>query len=118
MVAMKELGSVINELKLYIKRYVDSQVPGYIASIDNVFLKETGRRVIDLLFEEHSKVYQVLKKYYGSEVTADFAVLNLFLKPIAVRIGRVGIEEQFLILVKQGKDREFLELLRKCLARQ
>lgn len=114
---MKELDNVINELKLYIKRYIDSQVPGYVASIDNVFLKETGRRVMDLLFEEPSRVYQILRKYYGSEVTADFAVLNLFLKPIAVRIGRLGVEEQLLVLMKQGKDREFLELLRKFLAR-
>ena len=115
---MKELGSAFNDIKLYIKRHIDSQVPGYIASIDNVFLKETGKRVIDLLFEEPSKVYQVLRKYYGSEVTADFATLNLFLKPLAIKIGRIGIEEQLLVLMKQGKDKEFLELLRKCLARQ
>ncbi len=115
-IAMKGLEKELEELKLYVKRYIDSQVPGYIASIDMISIRETGKRVIDLLFESPSKMYQVLKSYYGSELTTDFAMLNLFLKPIAIKLGSVGLEEQLLILAKQGRDEEFLRLILKKLS--
>ncbi len=116
--AMKGLDKVLEELKLYVKRYIDTQVPGYIASIDMISIRETGKKIIDLLFESPSKAYQILKSYYGSELTADFAMLNLFLKPIAIKLESVGMEEQLLVLAKQGKDGEFLELIFRKLSRE
>ncbi len=117
-VAMRGIDKELEELKLYVKRYIDSQVPGYIASIDMISIRETGKKIIDLLFESPSKMYQILKSYYGSELTTDFAMLNLFLKPIAIKLECVGLEEQLLILAKQGKDEEFLRLILKKLFRK
>jgi len=115
---MKGLVEKLKELKLYVKRYLDSQVPGYIVSLDTISIRRTGKKIIDLLFESPSTLYQILKSYYNSEVTADFAMLNLFLRPIAIRLESIGLEEQLLTLTKQGKDEDFLSLILKKLSRR
>ena len=106
---------LLSELKAYIKRYVDSCVPGYLSSLDKFALQESGKPFLDLLFTSPSKAYKILLTYYKNTYTADFAMTTLFLKPIAVKLKELGLEDKLLQLIKEGRDSEFLNILTKKL---
>ncbi len=102
-------------LKLYIRRYINSVVPGYINILDSYSYERYGLSAIDLFLTDPYKLYEVLMDYYKDSFTADFTLQKLFLRPLAIKVGETLIEEKLLQLIKQGRIDEFREILKKIM---
>jgi len=110
------LSEGLDALKIYMRRYINSLVPGYINILDNYSYKKYGFSAIDLFFIDPIKLYDVLMDYYRDSFTADFALQKLFLRPLAIKSNNTLIEEKLLQLIKQGKTNEVKEILAKIIS--
>ncbi len=79
--------------------------------LDNVCMSKYGKRFLELLFEDPKEAYEFIRQRYGGdEASADFALISLILKPIAIKLEKPGLEYELLKCVKEG-DREKLKAL-------
>lgn len=99
------------ELRNFIKKYVEERLPGYLSLLNNISLQRHGKLFLDLLLECPSKAYQILVEYHGDSSVADFALVNFFIRPLAMKLNRIGYEFELLKLVKERKDKEFFGIL-------
>jgi len=109
------MSSDIESLKLHIRRYLNTVVPGYIHIIDSYSHRRYGLSAIDLFLTDPIKLYDVLMEYYRDSFTADFALQKFFLRPLAMRVGDTLLEERLLQVIKRGRVDEFKELLKKII---
>jgi len=105
-----------DDLKKFIVKWVHSRIPGLLPTLNVYSRMKTGRDFIDLLLEQPSKAYSVLLDRYKDPASAEFALVTLFLKPIAVYFERLGLEYQLLELAKSGRDKEFIETIKSLLS--
>ncbi len=110
------MSNNIESLKLYIRRYLNTVVPGYIHTIDSYSYRKYGLLAIDLFLTDPIKLYDILMEYYRDSLTADFALQKFFLRPLAIKIGDTLLEEKLLQLIKQGRVDEVKEILKKIMS--
>ncbi len=104
-------------LKLYIRRYINSVVPGYINILDSYSYERYGLSAIDLFLTDPYKLYEVLMDYYHKDsFIVDFALQKFFLRPLAIKVGDTLLEEKLLQLIKQGRVDEVKEILKKIMS--
>lgn len=106
----------IEDLKRFIVKWVHSRIPGLLPTLNIYSRMKAGRDFIDLLLEQPSRAYAVLLDRYKDPASAEFALVTLFLKPIAVYFERLGMEYQLLELAKSGRDSEFIQLIKSLLS--
>ena len=102
---------IVYRLRSLILRKVNSEMPGYLTMLDSIAVKKYGMSFLDLLFTSPSKAYELLKEYYGNENIADFTMLRLFLRPIAVAFNDIMLEDKLMLLLKKNDEKNFLKLL-------
>jgi len=96
----------------FVKNWIESRIPGFMRLLDAVSLSKYGKRFLELLLSNPSEAYNLVKeKYGGDEASADFVFLTLILKPMASKLGRIGLEYELLNYVKEGKSDKVRELL-------
>lgn len=99
------------ELKVFIRRYVEGKLPGYLSLLNNISLQKYGRLFLDLFLESPSKAYRVLVEYHRDPSVADFALVNFFIRPLVMKIDKIGCEFKLLRLMKERRDKEFFYIL-------
>ncbi len=104
------------ELKKLLRDWIRDRAPGYLVDLDKRALSAYGMKFLDLFLSSPSKAYKLLVEKYGSEETADFAMLTLILAPIAYKAGFVGLEEELLEIIKRGDDEAFFKKLEEYLS--
>ncbi len=107
----KNNKKIVYRLKSLIMRKVNSEMPGYLTMLDSIAIKKYGMNFLDLFFQSPSKAYELLKEYYGSEDIADFTMLRLFLRPIAVAFNDIMLEDKLMLLLKKNDEKSFLKIL-------
>lgn len=110
---MESKSSVLSKIKNELSTMIVQILPGYIKLIDVMAKSKYGMRIIDLFFESPSKIYELLKEYYGDEMGATMAFYEIFLRPLS-RILKYRIDEyEMLNYIRTGRDKEFLEKIIK-----
>ena len=103
---------MIEELVRYVRQWAESRIPGFLRMLDNVCLAKFGKRFVELLLHNPREAYEFIKQRYGGdEASADFALLSLILKPIAIKLDRPGLEYELLELIKKGDSEKLKELI-------
>jgi len=108
--------SDLNNLKRRLVEYLTRKAPG-VLDLFNIYCILTYKvDCITLLFTSPSKLYYiVLTHYRGDFMSADYAFTIAFLGPLAILLNRTNITQELLELARTSRDKEFLELLIKCL---
>jgi len=101
---------MLEALKRLIEEQSKNIIPGYLPTLDSIALKKTGSRFLDLFFSKPSKAYELLLEFYKDENTVDFLIVTVFLKPIAIKLNRLGLELQLLTLIKKKNDNDILKI--------
>ncbi len=103
---------MIEELVRYVRQWAESRIPGFLRMLDNVCMAKYGKKFVELLIENPKEAYEFIKQRYGGdEASADFALVSLILKPIAIKLGRPGLEYELLELVKRGDAKSIRMLI-------
>ncbi len=100
------------ELLRFVRQWADSRIPGFIRLLDSMCLPRYGKKFLELLIDDPKEAYEFIKQRYGGdEASADFAMLSLILKPIAIKLGKPGLEYELLKVVKEGDSDKFKKLI-------
>lgn len=103
-------------MKRRLIEYLTRRAPG-VLDLFNIYCMLMYRvDCVTLLFTSPSKLYYIVLTHYKSDiVSADYAFTIAFLGPLALLLNRLDIIRELLELAKTGKDKEFFEVLTKCL---
>ncbi len=102
-----------NDVLRFVKQWIESRIPGFLRLLDAISLARYGKKFLDLLLSNPKDAYNLVKeKYGGDEASADFVFVTLILKPIASKLGKLGLEYEMLRYVKEGDADKLRDLLR------
>lgn len=103
----------INKIELiaFIKEHVSTKAPGLLEMLDTITKARTGKSALELLFTSPTKLYQILAEHYMSSEAALFALANLFIRPLVLKIGKLELEDMLLKAAIED-DNRFKELLK------
>jgi len=106
----KELKVDKARIKAELISIVSGTVPGFLQFLDIVARNESGRSVVDILFEDPAALYKLLVKVYRDEYSADFTMRILLSTLVEVSGSNLDVEE-LLKPVKLGEGRKVIELI-------
>jgi len=89
---------------------VSGTVPGFLQFLDIVARNESGRSVVNILFEDPAALYKLLIKVYQDEYSADYTMRVLLLALVEASGSNLDVEE-LLKLAKLGEGRKVVELV-------
>ncbi len=105
---MKKDKGTLLKLKNELASMLNQVLPGYIRLVDVLARSKYNMGAVELLLESPSKLFYLLKEYYGDEISAEYAFYEVFLRPLAQLLGYRINEYEFMEMIKAGKDREAL----------
>ena len=90
---VREVGELtLSEIIGYVKNYVYEKSPGTYMILDLNSKKKFGVSLTDALIKKPVEVYNMVKSLYQDDITAKFVFKSLLVKPIAIKLGKIGSE--------------------------
>ncbi|MEM4718360.1 MAG: hypothetical protein QXE81_06380, partial [Desulfurococcaceae archaeon] len=115
-------GVMVVELDLLrkeIETYQDRKAPGVVAFYNIICFKEHGLDCNSLLLSHPSKLVDIVKKIQrGDEESSKIILKLLFLTPIEEALSTSGITDDLWELIKQGRDEEFVKIIKQLFERR
>lgn len=110
------LMSELLHLKEHLRLYFSKHMPGVLSFLNTLCRLVYKAECLDLLFTSPSKIYLAVLNYYGGDVHAtDYVFTLVVINPIVSYIKKPELVNELLSLVKMGRDRDFVEILKKYL---
>ena len=101
----------MTEILNYIKEFMYDKSPGVFMILDLNSRKILGTGLTDAIIKKPKEVYTMLHTLYQDDITAKFIFKSMLVKPIAIRLGKLGREEEIENALLGGCD-SFIEYLR------
>ncbi len=102
----------LSEIVGYVKTYVYEKSPGTYMILDLNAKKKFGVGLSDALIKKPVEVYNMIRSLYQDDITARFVFKSLLVKPIAIKLGKIGNEDEVEKALLSGCD-SFVEYLRE-----
>ncbi|GEM_PF-1330792 len=102
----------LSEIIVYVKNYVYEKSPGTYMILDLNSKNKLGESLTDALIKKPVEVYNMIKSLYQDDITASFVFRSLLVKPIAIKLGKIGNEDEVEKALLSGCD-SFVEYLKE-----
>jgi hypothetical protein len=102
----------LSEIMGYVKTYVYEKSPGTYMILDLNSKKKFGISLTDALIKKPIEIYDMIKSLYQDDITARFVFKSLLVKPIAIKLGKLGNEDEVEKALLSGCD-AFVEYLKE-----
>ncbi|WFO74975.1 hypothetical protein J4526_07850 [Desulfurococcaceae archaeon MEX13E-LK6-19] len=106
MVKIKQLDLII-----YMKEYIAMKAPGLLEMLNTITRAKTGKNALELFLSSPTTLYKILSEHYMSPEAALFAMANLFIRPLVLKLGKLELEDALLKAATED-DNKFKEMLK------
>jgi hypothetical protein len=101
----------LTEITNYIRTYMYEKSPGTFMILDLNSRKLLGANLTDAIIKKPKEVYKMMRSLYQDDITAKFIFKSMVVKPIAIKLGKIGLEEEVENALLSGCD-GFIEYLK------
>ncbi|MCE4605706.1 MAG: hypothetical protein F7B59_00010 [Desulfurococcales archaeon] len=88
------MSITLREIRNYVKTYMYDKSPGTYMILDLHSKKKLGLDLSNALFRMPNRLFNLIKSVYNDEITANFIFKSMLVKPIAIKLGKIGYEEE------------------------
>ncbi|MEB3756561.1 MAG: hypothetical protein GSR79_06860 [Desulfurococcales archaeon] len=102
----------MSDIGNYVKKYMYNKSPGTYMILDLHSKKKLGLDLSNALFKMPDRLYELIRSVYNDDITAKFVFKSMLIKPIAIKLGKIGYEDEVEKAILSGCE-SFVDYLKQ-----